>query len=53
MSKIDARRVQMLVRQREALEKELEALQRDVEELVCPTCIVRSSIFILIVHIAC
>ncbi|KAK7696243.1 hypothetical protein QCA50_000896 [Cerrena zonata] len=33
MSKIDARRVQMLVRQREALEKELEALQLDVEEL--------------------
>ena len=34
MSKVDARRVQMLVRQREALEKELDILQRDVEELV-------------------
>ena len=34
MSKVDARRVQILVRQREALEKELEILQRDVEELV-------------------
>ena len=34
MSKVDARRVQILVRQREALEKELEVLQRDVEELV-------------------
>ncbi|CAL1700300.1 unnamed protein product [Somion occarium] len=33
MSKLDARRVQMLARQREGLEKELEALRLEVEEI--------------------
>lgn len=38
MSKVEARRIQMLVRQRERLEDELQALRTEVDDLVRLVC---------------
>lgn len=43
MSKLELRRIQMLVRQRERLEEELAALQKEMDELVYPLLYVSTS----------
>ena len=46
MNKLETRRIQMLVRQREQLEEEMAALQKEVDTMVLTT-LIPSKIYIL------